>query len=72
MTDLRLTLTSENICYFKNFHHALRDNPRIDTIIKMPKCTVLRIKFFNDKKRVILSLSNGLFVIYNTQDQQVE
>ena len=27
-----------DICYFENFHHALRENPRIDLIIKMPGC----------------------------------
>ena len=36
MTDLRLDITAENICYFKNMHHALRENPRIDTIMKFP------------------------------------
>ena len=36
MMDLRLDITSENICYFKNMHHALRENPRIDTILKFP------------------------------------
>eukprot|EP00347_Sterkiella_histriomuscorum_P005755 403355392 len=71
LTDLRLDITSENICYFKNFHHALRENPRIDQIIKLPKCTVLRIKFFMDKKRVIMSLSNGLMLIYNIIDYTV-
>jgi WD40 repeat protein len=37
----------------------------------MPKCTVLRIKFFMDKKRVILSLSNGLILLYNIIDNIV-
>jgi WD40 repeat protein len=71
LTDLRLDITSENICYFKNFHHALRENPRIDTIIKMPKCTVLRIKFFTDKKRVIMSVSNGLMLLFNTAENHI-
>jgi WD40 repeat protein len=71
LTDLRLDVTSENICYFKNFHHALRENPRIDLILKMPKCTVLKIKFFADKKRVLISLSNGLMIIYSHTDYQV-
>ncbi len=68
MTDLLLNLTSESIGYFRNYHHALRENPRIDTILKMPSTTVLRIKFFSDKKRVILSLSNGLLIIYNMNE----
>jgi hypothetical protein len=67
-TEILLNLTSENIGYFRNFHHALRENPRIDTILKMPGCTVLRVKFFADKKRVAVSLSNGLVIIYNTID----
>lgn len=67
-TEILLNLTSENIGYFRNFHHALRENPRIDTILKVPKCTVLRVKFFADKKRVVLSLSNGLMLVYNTID----
>lgn len=68
MTDLRFNMTSENgcCCYFRNYHHALRENPRIDTVIKMPKCTVLKVKFFTDKKRILCSLSNGLILIYNT------
>lgn len=72
MTDLRLDITSENICFFKNFHHALRENPRIDIILKMPKCTVLRIKFFNDKKRVVMSLSNGLMLVYNVAEYVIQ
>lgn len=69
--DLRLEITSENICYFKNFHHALRENPRIDIIIKMPKATLLRVKFLQDKKRVIMSLSNGLILLYNLNDHVI-
>ena len=72
MTDLRLTFTSESICYFRNFHHALRENPRIDTILRVPNCSVLRVKFFLDKKRVVMSLSCGLLVVYNTVDYQVQ
>lgn len=72
MTDLLLNLTSESIGYFKNFHHALRENPRIDTILKMPCANVLRVKFFSDKKRVIFSLSNGLLIIYNINDYEVQ
>jgi len=68
LTDLRLDITSEHICFFKNFHHALRENPRIDIILKMPKCTVLKIKFLSDKKRVAMSLSNGLILIYNINE----
>jgi hypothetical protein len=70
-TDLRLEITNENICYFKNFHHALRENPRIDVIMKMPKCTVLRIKFFSDKKRLAMSLSNGTILFYSTSENCV-
>ena len=72
MSDLRLDITSENICYFKNFHHALRENPRIDIILKFPKCTVLKIKFFQDKKRVLISLSNGIMLVYNKIDYSVQ
>lgn len=71
-TDLRLEITNENICYFKNFHHALRENPRIDIIMKMPKCTVLRIKFFSDKKRLVMSLSNGTLLFYNTNENCIQ
>jgi hypothetical protein len=68
LSDLRLDITSENICFFKNFHHALRENPRIDIILKLPRVTILRIKFMADKKRVVMSLSNGLIVFYNMND----
>lgn len=71
-TEILLNLTSENIGYFRNFHHALRENPRIDTILKMPGCTVLRVKFFADKKRVAVSLSNGLILVYNTIDYVIQ
>lgn len=37
----------------------------------MPKCTVLKIKFFADKKRVIVTLSNGLMLLYNTNDNLI-
>jgi len=72
MTDFHLNLTSENIGYFRNFHHALRENPRIDTIMKFPLgANVLRVKFFSDKKRVVFSLSNGLLLIYSILDFEI-
>jgi len=71
-TDLRLEITNENICYFKNFHHALRENPRIDLIMSLPRCTVLKIRFFADKKRVAISLSNGILLIYNILEFTVQ
>ena len=40
--------------------------------MKMPRCTVLKVKFFGDKKRVVLSLSNGLMLIYNLGENKVE
>lgn len=40
--------------------------------MKMPKCAVLRIKFLQDKKRVIISLSNGLLVFYNTAEYYIQ
>ena len=68
-----MNLASESICYFKNFHHALRENPRIDVIIKTPSssCTVLRVKFFADKKRVALALSGGIIAIISISEQLV-
>jgi WD40 repeat protein len=33
--------------------------------------SVLRIKFFSDKKHIIFSLSNGLIIIYNSLDYEV-
>jgi hypothetical protein len=72
MTDLLLNLSSENIGYFRNFHHALRENPRIDTILKFPSgASVLRVKFFSDKKRVVFSLANGLLLIYNMMEFEI-
>jgi hypothetical protein len=38
----------------------------------MPKCTVLRVKFFADKKRVAISLSNGVIIVYNTMDYIIQ
>lgn len=68
-----MDITTENICYFKNFHHALRENPRIDHILKFPLVTVLKIKFLvQDKQRVVISLSNGLILVYHTSKNLVE
>lgn len=44
----------------------MRENPRIDLIIKMPGCQVLSVKFLSDKKRVVVSLSNGLILVLFT------
>ena len=38
----------------------------------MPRTTVLRIKFLQDKKRVVISLSNGLLLFYNTNDYCIQ
>lgn len=66
--ETEIVSSKDHNCYFKNFHQSLKDNPRIDLIQKMPRCSVLVIKFLSDKKRVLFSLSNGLLMIYNTQD----
>ncbi len=66
---LRTGQGSEKICHFKNFHHALRENPRIDIILKTP--TVLRIKFFEDKKRAAISFSCGLLAVINLAEQTI-
>ena len=34
---IRLSGSTE-VCYFENFHHALRENPRIDLILSFPGC----------------------------------
>ena len=60
-----------DVCYFENFHHALRENPRIDLILTFPGCQILTLKFFADKKRIMLSLSNGLLILFNTETNQV-
>ena len=31
----------------------------------------MRVKFFTDKRRVIISLSNGTLMLYNTVDYQI-
>jgi len=62
---------NSDICYFENFHHALRENPRIDLVLQFPGCQILTLKFFADKKRIMLSLSNGLLLLYNTETNQV-
>jgi hypothetical protein len=56
------------LCYFENFHHSLKENPRIDLIAKMPGCQVLALKFLGDKKRVLMSLSNGLMMLLNVSN----
>lgn len=53
------------LCYFEGFHHSLRENSRIDLVTKMPGCHILTMKFLLDKKRVLLSLSNGLMLTLN-------
>ena len=62
---------NNDICYFDNFHHALRENPRIDLIMQFPGCQVLTLKFFSDKKRIMVSLSNGLLLLVNTETNRV-
>jgi len=57
-----------NATFFENFHHTLRENPRIDVITRMPGSQVLAIKFFCDKKKIIISLSCGLMLLYNSVD----
>ena len=58
---------NSEFCYFESFHHALRENPRIDIIQKFQGCQILALRFFADKKRTFISLSNGLLVLYNTE-----
>jgi hypothetical protein len=61
-----MDMATESLCYFKNFHHALRENPRIDVILRLPAgAWVLKIKFCADKKRVLLALACGLILVYN-------
>ena len=67
---LNMTANSD-VCYFENFHHALRENPRIDLILQFHGCQILTLKFFADKKRIMVSLSNGLLLLYNTENNQV-
>lgn len=62
---------SSDVCYFDNFHHALRENPRIDLVLQFPGCQILTLKFFSDKKRIMVSLSNGLLLLYNTETSMV-
>lgn len=57
--------------YFENLHHALRENPRIDFFLQTPGCQILAVKFLSDKKRIIISLSIGLFILYNTELNRV-
>lgn len=66
---LRTGLASETICHFKNYHHALRENPRIDIIMKTP--TVLRVKFFSDKKRALISFGCGLLAVVSLTEASV-
>ena len=61
-----------DICYFENFHHALRENPRIDLILKMPGCQILALKFFSDKRKIIVSLSNGMMLQIDSLTNIVE
>jgi hypothetical protein len=60
------------LCYFEGFHHSLRENARIDLVTKLPGCQILATKFFSDKHRVLLSLSNGLLIIMSMTDYSVE
>lgn len=60
-----------DVCYFENFHHSLRENPRIDLVVQFEGCQVLTLKFFTDKKRIMISLSNGLLLLYNTETNKV-
>jgi len=49
------------LTYFETFHHALRENQRIEMVTKMPGCLVLAVKFY-DKNIIFISLSNGLIL----------
>ena len=53
-------------CYFEPVHESLKENLRIELILRMPGCQVLAIKFFKDKERVVMSLSNGMILLFNT------
>jgi len=64
------TLTTSGI-YFKGFHHALRENQRLELVTKMPGCVVLGVKFYS-KNLIFVSLANGLILAYNTNNRQVE
>ena len=64
------TLTTSGI-YFKGFHHALRENQRLELVTKMPGCVVLAVKFYS-KNLIFVSLANGLILAYNTCNRQVE
>lgn len=57
---------NQNI-YFESFHQALRENQRLETLVKMPGCLVLAVKFFS-KNQIFISLSNGLILLYDTSN----
>ena len=49
----------------------MKENPRIDLVVKLPACQILAAKFLTDKKRMFISLSNGLMMIYNSSSGEV-
>ena len=56
--------------YFESFHQALRENQRLETLVKMPGCLVLAVKFFS-KSLIFISLSNGLILLYDTTNHRI-
>jgi WD40 repeat protein len=64
------SLGNNNSIYFEGFHHSLRENKRLEMIVKMPGCLVLAVKFYS-KNLIFVSLSNGLIIQYDTDTHRV-
>lgn len=62
MYKLRLDITNERQTYFKGFQNSLRENAKIETILKFP-FSVNKTWMFADQRRVAVFCDSGLIYI---------
>ena len=62
MYKIRLDITSQKHTYYKGFQNSLRENAKIETILKFP-FSVLKTWLFTDQRRVAIFSDSGLIYI---------
>lgn len=71
MYMLRLDITNQNCTFFKGFQNSLRENSKIDTIIKLPFTFINQTAFFAEQDKICISTDSGLLIIYSYTTFQV-
>ena len=62
MYKLRLDITNQRTTYFKGFQNSLRENAKIETVMKFPFSAV-KTCLFPDQRRVSVISDSGLIYI---------